>query len=272
MTVEFWIGFIAALVVLGGIVYVLARTGRLPSVAPATGKDAAMARQTLEGKLRDLESTVRVLQQDHVRDVQRIGQLERELADAKERIQFLEGQQSQQPSAEPAPPAGPDFPLLAIFGPDQAITAADEAALNQSGIPFKCIYHATPELVAAELARRRRANELYPWLHIATHAGPEGLLLMGGEVVPREWWNKQLGGIEGVFLAGCTDVAIADWLIGVCKWVLSFTVDVDNELTRQFALVFWGALAEGKGPRAGYRAACRAVPALARVSDFRMKG
>ncbi len=272
MTVSFWYGFIAALIVLGGIVYLLSRSGKLP----ATGKDAAMTRMQLEQKVAELErvssdlaATVKVLQGDHVRDVQRIGQLERELADAKERIRFLEGQQSQQP--DPADTRGPDFPLLAIFGPDKAITTADEAALNQSGIPFKCIYAATQPLVADELARRRRSHDLYRWLHIATHAGPQGLLL-NDDVVGRDWWNQQLGGIEGVFLAGCTDVAVADWLLGVVKWVLSFTVDVDNDLARQFALVFWGAMSEGKPPRDSYRLACRSVPALAKVSDFRVKG
>ncbi len=263
MSAEFWIGFIAALIILGGIVIALARTGRLP----ATG-EAAMTRRALEDKLRDLESTVKVLQQDHVRDVQRIGQLERELAEAKERIRYLEGQQSQ--SLTPLNPEtrGPDFPLLAIFGPDDTITRADEGALNQSGIAFKCIYRATRPLVAEELARRRRSRDLYRWLHIASHAGPQGMWLVD-ELASREWWNQQLTDIEGVFLAGCTDVAVADWLLGVVKWVLSFTVNVDNDLTRQFALVFWGAMSEGKTPRDSYRQACRAVPALSRVSDFR---
>lgn len=273
MTVEFWIGFIVALFALGGIVVALARLGRLP----ATGKDAAMPRQVLEGKLRDLEATVKVLQQDHVRDAEEIRklvesnrQLANELAQAQVEITLLKRQLAQYQPDLPQP-GGPDFPLLAVFGPDDAITAADEGALNQSGIPFKCVYGATRDLVAAELGRRRRANDLYRWLHIATHAGPEGMLLID-DVASREWWNKQLSGVEGVFLAGCTDVAVADWLVGVVKWVLSFTVDIDNELARQFALVFWSTLADGKAPRDAYRTACRSVPQLAKTSDFRLKG
>lgn len=272
MNVEFWGGFIAALLILGGVVYALARGGRLPMAA--NGRESTMTRLALERQVNELASTVKVLQQDHVRDMQRIGQMEIELANAKERIKYLEGQlsqyQTERPDAESAARA-PDFPLLAIFGPDDAITQADEGALNQAGIAFKAIYRATRELVAAELARRRRSNDLYLWLHIATHAGPEGLLLTG-ETAAREWWNKQLAGVTGVFLAGCTDVAVADWLIGVVGWVLSFTVEIDNEQARQFALVFWTAIAEGKGPRDGYRAACKAVPTLAKVSDFRAKG
>ena len=271
MNVEVWGGFIVALLILGGIVYGLARTGRLPSTGEGT---AGMTRQRLEEKLRDLESTVKVLQADHVADAQRIGQLERALAEAQARIKYLEGRLAQYETTDRADDAAqpPDFPLLAVFGPDEAITQADETALNQSGLAFKCIYHATRELVAAELARRRRARDLYRWLHVATHAGPEGLLFGAGEVASRDWWNKQLAGVEGVFLAGCTDVAVADWLIGVVGWVISFTVDVDNELARQFALVFWTGMAEGQGPRASYRAACRAVPGLAKTSDFRAKG
>lgn len=275
----FWVGFIASLLLLGSIVLLLARTGRLPA---AKKKDEPMQMQPgLLEKLRDLEATVRVLQSDHVsdarqleemrterlRDGQRIGQLERELVDAKTRIQYLEGRLAQYETADDGG-ATLDTPLLAVFGPDKSIEAEDLAALRQARVPFRRIVDATKALVSRELLRRREAGDLYRWLHVGTHAGPDGMLLCDG-VADRGYWNEQLTGIEGVFLAGCEDVTVADWLIGQVSWVVAALERLDNEQTGRFTKVFWEGLGRGRAPRAAYAEACRVVPQFREYTDFR---
>ncbi len=109
---------------------------------------------------------------------------------------------------------------------------------------------------------------MYRWVHIGAHAGPQGVLLKDG-LADRAFWNEHLAGIEGVFLAGCEDVEVADWLIGRVNWVVSTTERVDNELAGRFARVFWETLACNKTPRAAYREACRVVGSFAEYTDFR---
>jgi len=261
----FWVGFIAALVVLGGIVLALARMGRLP--ASLDDRDGHYMRKELAKQVDALDATVRVLQADHVRDMARITQLEHELGEAKERIQYLEGRLSQYEDNDGRTSAV-DVPLLAIFGPDKDIEKEDLAALRQARIPFRRIVDATKSLVSREFLRRREARDLYRWVHVGAHAGPDGVRLTDGLAGP-EFWNEHLVDVEGVFLAGCEDIEVADWLIGRVNWVVSTMERVDSELTGRFTKVFWEAIACNKSARLAYREACRVAGTFAEYTDFR---
>jgi len=278
MTVDatFWWGFIAALIVLGGLVGWLARTGRLPQ----TSGDGRMTKAELEQRLVDFEqrlterdSTIKVILQERGRDAREIEQLKRELAEAKERIRFLEGRLAQYETEEPGMSTQTDVPLLALFGVDERITGPHLAAIRQAGIPFRRVLKATKRLVEEELLRRREDGTLYRWLHISTHAGPQGMELADGIAEP-EWWNEWMAGLEGVFLTGCTDVKVADWLIGCVGWVVSTYEDVNSDLACRFVRAFWSAMNETRknmSPREAYRAACKAVPQFAEYTDFRQR-
>ena len=97
--------------VIAGLFVFLAVTGRLPR------------REGELDRLRNLEAKMRYLQDEDIRKGQMIAKLQAELAEARERIRFLEGQQS-----KPAV-AVDDRPLLVVVGDDPEL-AVDLAALR----------------------------------------------------------------------------------------------------------------------------------------------
>lgn len=252
--------------------FLVGLTGVIMLFMALTGKIHNREQTNCIKKVEDMKRVIGILQDGHVADQQRINELEKQQAAAtleiqaeKIRIRALEERLSRYECDDPATA---DFPLLVIGGPDDAIMDDDLAAIRQARVAFKRIRRATRPLIEDELLRRREAGDLYRWLHVASHAGPAGIVLADG-LAERAFWSETLTGIEGVFLAGCTDVAIADWLVGQVSWVLSTTEEIRSAWAGRFAKAFWETLATGKSPRLAYQAACRVVPQFAEYTDFR---
>jgi hypothetical protein len=229
---------------------------------------------TNERRLRD---QIDLLMTDLIEANKRLETLSRELAETKialgqaqMEIRLLRQSIDKKAEAEPTPPPEVDFPMLGVFGTDQDITDNDIAALRQSGIPFKRLRSASSLDVKYELSRRRRASDIFRWVHVATHAGPQGIQLKDG-VIGFPFWSENLQGIEGVFLAACTDIAIADKILGVVDWVVSTREDIGNEDAWSFGVSFWTHIHDGDLPRQAYLAACKECPALAECIDFRQR-
>jgi hypothetical protein len=166
--------------------------------------------------------------------------------------------------------AGVSWPLLLVTGPDARITDTDLSALRQSGIKFKRLLDATPADVRDELDRRRRAGDLFKIVHVATHMNCSEIELEGA-AANIEFWRSVLYGVEGLFLAGCDNIAIADGVLGIVKWVISTREDigVNDRNSWAFIKVFYTHYVRGESSRDAYNAACKAVPDYGELTDYR---
>ena len=223
-----------------------------------------LRRPLLPVNVDDLQRVINVMQQDRIKDANRITELERQLADAIQEIAYLRGRLEQYENAD----VELFFPLLVICGPDETIAQADLAAIRQANFAFRRIINATKETITDELTRRREAGDLPRFIHVAAHSGPQGIQLADG-VADQRFWNEQLTGIEGVFLAGCANVKVADWIIGVVDWVLSTTEPVRNDQAKAFTRAFWLCVGQNKTAQQAYRRACQVVPMFREYTDFR---
>jgi hypothetical protein len=219
--------------VIAGIFVFLAVSGRLPR------RDGELDR------LRNLEAKMRYLQDEDIRKGQMIAKLQAELAEARERIRFLEGQQSKPVVVE-------DRPLLVVVGNDPAL-AVDLAALRGAkGLQITRQIPATYDALKKTVERWRRQGKPLELVHFAVHAGPEGIRL--DRLVSREELSELLRGTQVVMIMGCTSVEIAD-LLTLVPAVVAFREPVPHDEAWQFGLLFWRAIGEGLLPSAAFRRA-----------------
>jgi hypothetical protein len=243
------------------VVFYMAKTGRLRN------RDDEMPT-----RLKDLEGLVRVLQADHVKDANRIADLERKLAEAQERIRFLEAQQGADKPATPDRFAAPE--LLVVFGPDPAIVDADRLALRKARIDFERLHDATPDIITEELQARREDGKPVRWLHVSSHGNEQGILFSdgkGGEIiVGSDFWAERLTGIEVVFLSVCQGVNVARDLVGVVTHVVYFREGVNPERAATFAGVFWGGVVNGLAVEDAFYSARKSVPEVREFAALRV--
>jgi hypothetical protein len=195
----------------------------------------------------------------------RIRELEKTLTTLRTKIQEMEIKPLSSAKASPY-----HVPLLHIVG-SWEFGEADAKALRRAQVRFKRIQGATLELIDAELRRRRLSDSLYMWVLISAHMGPEGVFLESlEEVVPPDWWNENLIGVEVVFLNGCKSLVIADNLVGLVPAVISLGDNVTDVDATAFAFAFWRRMKEGETAGHAFRAAIDDVPQVAEFADIRI--
>lgn len=261
MTTEFWIGAFLTFTALVVAYAALALTGRLPR------RDGEMRR------LHDLESTVRVLQRDHVLDQKRIEQLEKELGEAKQRIQFLEGQLTQQGTAGHNGSES-ERTLLAVVGGDPALKA-DLAALREveaeCGVTVTRCFPVRFTRFAAVLNRYRASGTPIQYVHFSVHAqaagndGSGALALFDDGPVTGEQLSGVMNGVLVAFVAGCESDILGD-LLGVVPAVVTFREPVRHEHATLATKLFWLAIGRGLTAREAYRETRSRLPS--EVAEF----
>lgn len=161
----------------------------------------------------------------------------------------------------------PQTPLLLICG-DTEFCEADTDRLNQAGIAYRILRHATKADVAEELQRRRLDGSLYWWVHVSAHGSAEGIMLADG-LADARFWNRHLSGVRIVFLAACDGPEVGDLLVGVARRVVVFYGDIKSETAALFTLSFWRARNRSLSPDESYDQATREVPAARAYVDLR---
>ena len=239
-------------------VYTALRIANLPEL------DEALARRhlpTLRALLADLLKAHR-LEMGEPTEIQAVGSTSiqfsaDELAEAQRQLEHALQLQPPAAVAPPGPPSAEPQPtetrLLVVIGEqptgdnslniDISILRGVQA---KTGMQFHRIVNPSADELEAELIRARRHGVTRQYVHMAVHAGPQGIELRGG-AVDGDWLSAHLSGTEILLLAGCKSTGIGDWLS-----VIPFVVTFDEEITHQnaaaFTAGFWTAIALGKTP------------------------
>ena len=222
-------------------------------------------------RIKDLEVMVRVLQNDHMRDAQKIDQLGQELAEAKERIHFLESQLAQYRTEKQEE----ERMLLAVVGSDPALKV-DLAALRE--VESECALVVTRCFPArfnrfeATLNRYRAAGTPIKLVHFSVHSqaddaatGTKAAALFEDGQVSGERLSGVLNGVEVIMVAGCDSDLLGD-LLGVASSVVTFREPVRHESAALAAKLFWTGIGKGLGARQAFREARAKMPA--EVAEF----
>ena len=162
------------------------------------------------------------------------------------------------PSAA-APAQLPHATLLVVIGADASLRI-DLAALRkvkrQTGLGFHRLTDASTEDLDAYLRRERSCGRPVSLLHLAVHAGHEGVQLADGEV-DGEWLSERLLGVQVLLLAGCQGDRIGDWL-GVVPFVITIDAAIGHDDAAVLCEHFWMGIGQGLTPNAALDAALAA--------------
>lgn len=161
----------------------------------------------------------------------------------------------------------PTKPLLLVVGPAQDIYAEDREALRRARIPFQRLVNATKHTISSELRARRQDGTLYPWIHVSSHAGEDGIELADG-LSSAEWWQNQLDGVKVIFLAACRTDHVASALAGLVTVVYT-SEDIENEIAGDLTYAFWRRMREHGDPRRAYNQAIQECPQAAEYTNIR---
>ncbi len=138
--------------------------------------------------------------------------------------------------------------LFVCIGPDDSLRI-DLAALRAAGAatPLKVhrILDATRSKFADTLRRERGLGHPVELLHMALHAGPEGIVFVDGPA-GGDWLSERLAGVRVLLLASCQGERIGDWL-GVVPHVISLSEAISHEDAALLAQHFWHGVALGRG-------------------------
>lgn len=249
-------------------------TLNIGAVLMAVGISIALAVMAITGRLPrhngemhrlgDLEVMVRVLQEDHVRDAQKIEQLSKALTEAQERIRFLESQLAQY-RTDKADGDRPAKPLLlaqcnALFGED------DAQALRRTGIPFHRLANATSVDFDRYLQACRQDGTTPWWVVISAHMGPAGVQFADG-VKGVNWLSQRIRGVRVLMLAGCENEEVAAQLVGsaLAKHVIVIYEKIDTVNAQDLAFAFWSRIWCGAAVPDAFAGALEECP---QVSEF----
>ena len=153
----------------------------------------------------------------------------------------------------------PHATLLVVIGADASLRI-DLAALRkvkrQTGLGFHRLTDASTEDLDAYLRRERSCGRPVSLLHLAVHAGHEGVQLADGEV-DGEWLSERLLGVQVLLLAGCQGDRIGDWL-GVVPFVITIDAAIGHDDAAVLCEHFWMGIGQGLAPNAALDAALAA--------------
>lgn len=181
------------------------------------------------------------------------------LREAMNRIAQLEAEQRNgHTEPDDALPA-----LLIVEGPDPALQV-DEPALRavetRTGLHFSRLRDATLARLKSTLQRRRSMGRPFRFVHLAAHAGPEGVTLADGRATGMQL-SEVLAGVQVLLVAGCSADDMGD-LLGVVPTVVTLREGLAHDDARDMARVFWGAIGENLSGEQAYgrvRSLCPAV-------------
>lgn len=159
--------------------------------------------------------------------------------------------------------------LLLVCG-NSAFGQQDENAITRAGMLHIRLADASFDDLAEEIQRRRLNHDLYKYVQISAHADRNGIQLKDG-LANTYKLAEVLQGVELAILAGCSDIRVADKLIGSVEAVISVREEVVSELMENFSYSFWRSMNTGRSIRDSYERAKAEVPEIATYIDLRTK-
>jgi hypothetical protein len=221
--------------------------------AEKRGREFMPRQQAEEARLTELERKLKYLQDEDIRKGQLIATLQGELAAARERIRFLEGQQA----VKPVMAVVDEAPLMVIIGDDPSLLVDLAALRGVKGLRVTRLLPATHGSLKTTIERFRRQGKPLELVHFSVHAGPEGIRL-DRTVTPTEL-SELLRGVRIAVFMGCLTAEIGD-LLAVIPAVVAFREPVPHDEAWQFSMLFWRAIGEGLTPAAAFDRAIERGP------------
>jgi hypothetical protein len=137
--------------------------------------------------------------------------------------------------------------LLAAIGtdPDLDVDMAVLRGVRQKyGLQFTRLKPVTKRNFKATLDRYRSDGRKIESVHLAVHAGPEGVEF-GDGLADGVWLSEQLVGVQRLLLASCDAHDVGD-LLAVVPAVITMGEDITSADARIFTETFWSAIGMGK--------------------------
>ncbi len=242
---------------LAGVVVVLYRLWR-------RGRDCVICKADWERKAHEWDQERRGLA-SRIADLEgQVDMLLKKLSIAMSKIAQLEGG-----PAPPKPLLSVRPQLLVAVGPDAALQV-DLAALREvataTGLHYTRLLPVTLGNLKAALARRREDGCPIPYVHLAVHAGPNGLQFLDGTASGVEL-SEVLAGVKVLLIAGCSADQVGD-LLGVVPTVVTLREAITHEDARALTRVFWQAVGEGLTGEQAYGRVLERCPAVAEFAEL----
>ena len=162
-------------------------------------------------------------------------------------------------------------PALLLVCGEATFCEQDENSIRRAGIKYTRLSNASSTTFMEEMRRRRISGNPYDYVHISAHAGPKGILF-GSENVSSYELSRILGNLSILFLAGCSDVKVADKLIGPVKAIISLREDTDSALIEEFSYQFWKEIKLGRDSKHAFTESLNALPERTGQIDLREVG
>lgn len=203
-----------------------------------------------------LEKRVAMLERDIAGLQRMLVEKQNEIDQLNQRIRQLEQGAGSTPSVEPAKRRT----LLVGVGED-AMLEEDLAQLRRvQTLRISRLLPVSKANLERTIERHRAAGNPVKLLHLAVHAGPDGLVFADG-VATGLWLSQHLAGVEIMVLAGCECDQVAD-LLRVVPAVVSMREAVTNRDAAIFAEAFWSAVGVGMDVSAAFDRALDRAPAV----------
>lgn len=144
----------------------------------------------------------------------------------------------------------------------------DRNALRRAGILFHRLSSGQFLELRNELQRKRVENRQYKVVHISSHASKNGIEF-SDEVVSGQTLSEVMNGVELLFLASCSNVDIADNLIGIVKNIITVYEDIEDTDMQDFVFNFYNELKKTFNILESYNKAITLVPHVSEYVDLR---
>lgn len=144
----------------------------------------------------------------------------------------------------------------------------DRNALRRAGILFHRLSSGQFLELKNELQRKRIENRQYKVVHISSHASKDGIefsdVTVGGQEL-----SEIMTGIDLLFLASCSNVEIADNLIGIVKNIITVYEEIEDKDMQEFVYNFYNELKKTFNILESYNKAITLVPHVSEYVDLR---
>lgn len=156
---------------------------------------------------------------------------------------------------------------LLVMG-DSTFGESDRNALRRAGVLFHRITDGTFSSLREELQRKRQDGRQYKVVHISSHSSKEGVLFTDGLVGGDELSNV-LDDVELLFLASCSNVSIADKILGVVRNIILVYEEINNEDMQGFVYNFYNHLKLSFNIEESFTHAMEISPEISEFVDLR---
>ena len=156
---------------------------------------------------------------------------------------------------------------LLVMG-ENVFGLADRNAMRRAGVRFHRLVNAGFSDLREELQRKRSEGRQYKIVHISSHAGADGIQFSDGLKDGNEV-SDIMDGVELLFLASCSNVRVADSILGVVDNVVVVYENVDTRDMENFVFEFYNELKLDFDIRRSFNAALSKSPSVSEFVDLR---